>query len=1373
MPPNQDQNPDPRVQSQEPPTQPGDRDNPTQATPAAADVALTVPWQQQQATGRVRVTESVPISDLHIPGYEILAELGHGGMGIVYSARQVALKRLVALKMIRAGADAGPQDLERFRTEAEAAARLQHPNIVQIHEVGEQEGRPFFSMEFVDGGSLATRLYGQPQEPREAARLVETLAQAMHYAHQRGVVHRDLKPANVLLSFSRDPGGHVPAVLARGAQLGDAVPKISDFGLAKQLDADSARTRTGVILGTPSYMAPEQALGNSKQIGPACDIYALGAILYELLTGRPPFKAGTMLETMDQVRSRDPVPPRQLQAAVPRDLETICLKCLRKEPTRRYASAQELADDLHRFLRHEPIRARPASVLERTSKWVRRHPAATLAGLAVILLVIAGSIGFHLWRQNEGQRKDIDETRRKEEENEQARLEAERVKIEYYANYVKRHGVPEGIGPISEEQMARRERTFKFYRRGGKVEQVDSINGRGEPSTEPGIEALLGQDERQTKGVISTDLPGKIWSMRYKRDADGHLSEEAAYDRAGQVVRRLHFTSPNTAHYTDANGFAVARVASGASYVQFVWSPEGFEQEVWFLNRTGQRKPDQKGVAGHRHVLDARGLPLETVHLGVNGQPVIDKEGIGRIRRRFDERGNDTEHAWFGAADKPVRGTEGYHKWMAEYDVAGNRTATAYFDIDGRPGRHNEGNHKWTARYNERGDEVERNYFGTEGQPAPLTSGVAAFRCRYDDHGNRVEQSYFGVDGQPTRHKEGNHKWTCRYDGQGNVLERAYFDSDGKPTRLTTGVARFTAKYDEHGNQVEQAYFGVDGKPARHKDGNHKWTKKFDDRGNELEFAYWDIDDKPMRHSDGLHRRTQRYDERGNEIERRFFGPDGKPTTLVQEGMAVGKFKYDEWGNQIETAYFGVDDEPVRHKDGNHRWTAKYDENGRQTELAYWGTDGLPVLHRNGFHRRTTAYDDRNDPIEEAYFGVNDRPVVLPDGYARRKLGYDERGRIVQEAFFDADKRPVRHRAGFHKVSTRRDDRGNIVEIAFLDTNGLPVQNTAGVAKIETTYDPQDKPTGRTIWVLDAHNAYARVLQKMDQENRQMEDSLVGADGKQTLYREGHYKVRNRFDERGNRVEIAFLGKDGKPFQPDGLFARVTFSYDEGNKPTGRRNWFLDSKNVYIEQLRKENKQERLLEESYFFDKDKPALTREGFHKATIRFDTQGKPVATAFFDREGKPTLSADGYHKRTVTYRDAEGASEETYFGVDGKPVLGRRGYARLKRIFGGPGLQTGLEAFDLEGKPVRLEVVIREIIPGSQADRLGILVGDVVISYGGQEIANEAQLIGLKRGERPGDALRNFVVRRKDKTHSFDVAPGMLGVKLDHRAAARAPD
>jgi WD40 repeat protein len=307
-----------------------------------------------------------------IPGYEVQQVLGRGGMGIVYRAVQVALKRPVALKMILAGDHAAPDMLARFQSEAEAVARLQHPNVVQIHEVGTHNGLPYFCMELVDGGSLADKVRGTPQPPREAAALLEVLARAVHHAHQKGIVHRDLKPANVLLCA-------------------DGTPKIADFGLAKQQEGHAEQTASGAVVGTPSYMAPEQAAGRRRAVGPAADVWALGAILYAQLTGRPPFVGATALDTLRQVLHQEPVPPRLLQPGVPRDLETICLKCLRKEPAQRYESALALAEDVRAFLDGRPIRARPVGPVGRLGRWCRRNPvvASLLAVLVVVLLAAA------------------------------------------------------------------------------------------------------------------------------------------------------------------------------------------------------------------------------------------------------------------------------------------------------------------------------------------------------------------------------------------------------------------------------------------------------------------------------------------------------------------------------------------------------------------------------------------------------------------------------------------------------------------------------------------------------------------------------------------------------------------------------------------------------------------------------------------------------------------------------------------------------------------------------------------------------------------------------------------------------------------------
>jgi serine/threonine-protein kinase len=341
----------------------------------------------EEATSSVASSESNLASGEHgcrvnfgpdlpsIPDYEVLEVLGHGGMGVVYKARHLKLKRLVALKTALAGGFAGADELQRFRREAETVARLQHANIVQIYEIGEHGGQPFMALEFVDG-NLSRRLAGTPVPPRQAAQWLITLARAIQYAHEHGIIHRDLKPSNVLIGS-------------------EGILKIADFGMAKLKEGPVDQTPSDIPFGTPSYMSPEQALGRLHQIGPPTDVYGLGAILYELLTGRPPFRGNSVPETLDQVRRDEAVAPSRFQQRLPRDLETICLCCLRKDPAKRYATADALAADLTAFLAGEPIHTRSAGRIERTAGWARRRPVVALLSGAAAAALIGLLVGIY------------------------------------------------------------------------------------------------------------------------------------------------------------------------------------------------------------------------------------------------------------------------------------------------------------------------------------------------------------------------------------------------------------------------------------------------------------------------------------------------------------------------------------------------------------------------------------------------------------------------------------------------------------------------------------------------------------------------------------------------------------------------------------------------------------------------------------------------------------------------------------------------------------------------------------------------------------------------------------------------------------------
>ncbi len=507
---------------------------------------------------------------VHVPGYEILSELGRGGMGVVYKARQVGLNRLVALKMILAGGHAGERELARFRVEAEAIAKLQHPHIVQVYEIDTADGRPYFCLEFVDGGPLDKKLGGDPQPFREAAELVRKLAEAMDYAHRRHIIHRDLKPANVLLTT-------------------DGSPKVTDFGLAKKLDEESSHTQSGSIMGTPSYMAPEQAQGRTRDIGPAADIYSLGAILYETLVGRPPFKGQTILETLEQVGSQEPTPPSRLRPKTPHDLETICLKCLQKGRSHRYATAGDLAEDLRRFVRGEPILARPTPLHERAWKWVRRHPIpASLVAVSVlfVLSLIAGGVAFGVYQQAQA--------------HEQGRL----------------RGLAEAANLQSQANFQQAEENYKRAR--SAVDQMLTEVGQERLAREPRMEKLRRElltraldfykrflDERGADPAVRRET-----ARAYLRVGDIHemLGEQAAaeqaYDSGRTILTDLRSEFPDDARYRQ--DLAVCLNNLGGLFKDAGRTPEA-EQAFRDALALRQRLVDDGGGADDRRELAAVG----------------------------------------------------------------------------------------------------------------------------------------------------------------------------------------------------------------------------------------------------------------------------------------------------------------------------------------------------------------------------------------------------------------------------------------------------------------------------------------------------------------------------------------------------------------------------------------------------------------------------------------------------------------------------------------------------------------------------------------------------------------------------------------------
>jgi WD40 repeat protein len=639
------------------------------------------PWRQS-------VSHYLPHSAHHlptVPGYEILGFLGEGGMGMVYRARRVGLDRLVALKVLRG--HSGKRHA-RFRAEALADARLQHPHIVQIFDVGEHQGQPYLALELLEGGVLEAKVAGKPQAPRPAAELVVILARAIEYAHTRGIVHRDLKPGNILLTA-------------------DGTPKIADFGLAKFLQASEGHTQEGDVLGTPRYMAPEQTTGTLEDVGPAADIYSLGVILYELLTGRAPVEAPTPVETLLLVRSQEPVPPSRLQPRLTRDLETICLKCLQKEPRRRYASAGELADDLERFLAGKPIRARPVGTAEKGLLWARRNPTVALL-LLLLSLTVCGGLAGVTWKWLEA----LEQGRRAEAGQQDALWQGYRARIAAAVAALQHQDV--GVAARQLEAAPEHLRGWEWRHLSSRLDDSSAVVYlRGAPAfllsgpRELRVEAFTGAgirswDESGTElpqrsfaspadGLFTIAGPAPGWLL-------GATEESRAFtlqDQTGRLVRTIKPRQGLVVRLVlspDRTKVAVGLEMGGSEHIGLFDISTGQERANWAADREGQVHTMAFSPDGR---LLASGGDDRIIHVwdAATGQPVAECRGhtskvlslaFRQDGRRLVTAGHDgTVRQWDARAGREVEPPYDRHTveaLAAVYSPDGQRIASAGAD---------------------------------------------------------------------------------------------------------------------------------------------------------------------------------------------------------------------------------------------------------------------------------------------------------------------------------------------------------------------------------------------------------------------------------------------------------------------------------------------------------------------------------------------------------------------------------------------------------------------------------------------------------------------------------------------------------------------
>ena len=1116
--------------------------------------------------------------------YTIVSFIGKGGMGSVYLAENKYIKQQkVAIKVIN-GDMVNDFTRHRLEEEAQRLASLNHPNIVRFinYNIEEDTGTIYLIMEYADGYSLEDyikNVSGLIVEDKICA-FFEPLLDAFEYAHKHKIIHKDIKPSNIIIT-------------------NEGVPKILDFGIAELLNDEGKSDSKDVIMGTPSYMSPEQVKGET--LDQRSDIYSLGVMLHQMLTGNPPYDTTTLTEHEIYKHVVEDQLPRMktYYKYISDKVQAVVDKATNKKPELRYQSCADFKKALHNAI-YPP----------KVSKGVK------IAIAAAVVVLIGGLIG--IWDYN-------------------------RTKVYYYKDYVEQWGIPQGIGKISSSDRKHTHRMYRFEYKNYKLQRMSHVNS---------LDILIydGESERYDRPL----------DIEFFYNDDNRLSRAKVMDQNGQVLYIKSYNEKlNTVifQYDDefgtektigretvgyVNAFASDQDRGKISRYLLEYDEDGYVKTLRYAGFQNVPVGDSHGIYGKQYVRDEKGRVVEEQYLAYDGSPKATKWGMGKKTFTYDENDNWIRSNYYTVDGEPaLDDTEGTNICENVYDEYGNVTAQYFKNSDGKlmlPGRQKRSG--VLTEYDEKGFIKKQSNVGIEGNVEMMSDGYAIVEFQCNEYGFSNHLAFLDASGNPCATTEG-----CAYveivtDSKGNELERWNYNLEKKLVSTIGGFAGIKAEYDTLGHMVRAEFYGVNGELCKLPDGHAAWTREYNVMGDCVKESYFDTDLQPTVDNNNVSTYVYERDLRGN-ITRCLNYNEAGELSLSAEGIAVVEYEYDDNGNEILRHFFDTENKPTKGYLGFAKRAYTYDDKGWMLSERFYDTGNELVLV-DGIAGTNYKRDERGNVIEEYSIGTDGK---IAKGRLVVQYKYDDQDNLTEMAVFDGGGKPATNANDYHKCVQKFNKRNQCVESAYFNTKGELTQyadenycierseyNEKGLKTKVSYFDENDQPTlcnsegvGRYSIMKSEYDDYGRVIRQF-----YFDEKGIPTDPG-TMVPEGV----TEYDQWNNMIYIASC--DGK-----------------GNLITNPHTGWSFMRREY------DNKG-NLLWEAYFNAKSNPIKSKDGYHKVVKTYTKSNKEATIAYFDNSDEPML-VNGYHKEQYKYNENDLCVEIAYFGKTGKPVDTSYGFSKL---------------------------------------------------------------------------------------------------------------